>query len=55
MLPAGQALEVLEDEITLAVVVMSDMRRGIVPDELTSERLLLGLARIVEIRDEVTA
>lgn len=55
MLPATQALEVLEDEITLAVIVMSDMRRGIVPDDATSHRLLLGLAHLIEIRDEVRA
>lgn len=52
MLPASQALELLEDEMTLTVVVMSDMRRGVVPDDVTAGRMLLGLARVIELRDE---
>jgi hypothetical protein len=55
MLPAAQALELLESEMTLAVVVMSDLRRGIVPDDETSGRFLLALARVIEIRDEASA
>lgn len=55
LISAVQALEALEDEMTFAVVVMSDMRKGIVPDDPTSERMLLALARTIEIRDEVRA
>ena len=55
LISAGQALEVLEDEMTLAVVVMSDMRKGIAPNDQTSDRMLLALARVIEIRSEVGA
>lgn len=55
LISAGQALEVLEDEMTLAIVVMSDMRKGIAPNDQTGERMFVALARVIEIRNEVRA
>ena len=39
LITAGQALEVLEGEITLMFVCASDQARGVVLDEATRERL----------------
>lgn len=55
LLTARQALDVLNTEMTLAVVCMSDMARGKALDEATRERLLLGAARVSMLDDEVRA
>jgi hypothetical protein len=55
LVTAGQALELLEHEMTLAVVCMGAMARGDTLDEPTRDRLLQGAARVVLLRDEVRA
>jgi hypothetical protein len=55
LITAAQALEVLELEITLAMVCASDMAQGWLLDEPTRERLLQGAARVALLRDEVRA
>lgn len=55
LLTAGQALDLLDREIGLAVVCASDMARGEPLDETTRERLLLSAARMSMLRDEVHA
>ena len=55
LITASQALEILEDEITLAMVCASDVARGATLDDATRERLMVGAARIAQIRDEVHA
>ncbi len=55
LLTAGQALELLDHEITIALLCASDMARGETLDEPTRERLLQGAARVALLRDEVAA
>lgn len=55
LLSASQALQLLDEELTLAFVCMSDMARGELPDEGTRERLLLAAARVSMLRTEVAA
>ena len=55
LITAGQALDLLDAEMTLAVVCASDLARGEQLDESTRERLLLGAARVTMLRDEVRA
>lgn len=55
LISASQALELLEEEMTFAVIVMNDMHHGLVLDEATRERMLLATAHVIEIRDEVRA
>ena len=55
VITAGQALEVLDVEMTLAMVCASDMARGEQLDEATRERLMVGAARVAQIRAEVHA
>ena len=55
LISAGQALEVLEHELTLAIVCAADMARGQKLDKTTRDRLLQGAARVSLIRDEVRA
>lgn len=55
LITAGQALELLEAEMTLAIVCASDVARGEQLSEETRERLLLGAARVAMLRDEVRA
>ena len=55
LVTAGQALDLLIDELTLAVVCSSDMARGVELDEPTRDRLLAGAARVAMLRDEVRA
>lgn len=55
LITAAQALGVLEEEITLAVICASDMARGEVLDEATRERLTQSAARVLMLRDEVRA
>jgi hypothetical protein len=55
LIPASQALDLLVEELTLAVVCSSDMARGVTLDEATRDRLLTGAARVAMIRDEVRA
>lgn len=55
LITAGQALDVLEQEITLAMVCAADMADGKPLDEATRGRLLQGAARVALIREEVRA
>lgn len=55
LITAGQALEVLDAEITLAMICASDSARGLALDSATRERLMTGAARIAQIRQEVHA
>jgi hypothetical protein len=55
LITASQALDVLDFEMTLAVVCASDMARGVELDEETRERLLQGAARVSMIRSEARA
>jgi hypothetical protein len=55
LITAGQALDLLDQEMTLALVCASDMARGVALDEPTRERLLKGAARVALLRDEVRA
>lgn len=55
LLTAAQALDLLDFEMGLTFLVASDMARGITPDPVTRERLLLAAARVSMLRDEVAA
>jgi hypothetical protein len=55
LITAAQALEVLELESTLAMVCASDMARGQALDDATRERLMVGAARIAQLRQETRA
>lgn len=55
LITSGQALEVLEGELVLAMVCASDMAQGKPLDESTRERLLQSAARVSMLRDEVRA
>lgn len=55
LITAGQGLEILDEEMTLAIVCASDLARGIPQDEATRSRLCQGAARVALIRDEVAA
>lgn len=55
LITAGQALDLLNDEITLAVVCAADLSRGEPIDEATRERLIQAAARVSMLRDEVRA
>lgn len=53
LIGAAQALDLLEAEITLTIVCLSDMARGDALDVAMRERLLLAAARVSMLRDEV--
>ncbi|NUZ07650.1 hypothetical protein [Piscinibacter koreensis] len=53
LITANQALELLDDEMTLMFVCGSDMARGQALDEPTRERLMVAAARIGMLRQEV--
>lgn len=53
LLPASQALELLGQEMTLAVVCASDLAAGKPLDEPTRERLLHSAARVGMLLEEV--
>lgn len=55
LISAGQALELLDSEMTLALVCSADLAQGKALGEETRERLLLGAARVSLLRDEVQA
>lgn len=55
LITASQALDLLDNEMTLALVCASDMARGQQLDEPTRERLMHGAARVALLRDEVHA
>lgn len=55
LISAGQALDLLSQEMALAVICASDMAAGKPLDEPTRERLLHSAARITMLRDEVHA
>ena len=55
LLTAGQALDLLDSEMTLAVVCLADMAQGLEPDEATRQRLLQAAARVSMLRDEAQA
>lgn len=55
LITAGQALDVLDVEMTLAIVCMADMAKGEALDDATRQRLVQGAARVSLIRDEVRA
>ena len=53
LISAGQALDLLDGEMTLAIVCAADMARGAALSEETRQRLLQGAARVAVLRDEV--
>lgn len=55
LLTAGQALDLLDAEMTLAVVCAADMAAGRPLDEPTRERLLKSAARVSMLKDEARA
>jgi hypothetical protein len=55
LISAGQALDLLDGEMTLALVCASDMARGQQLDEPTRDRLMQSAARVALLRDEVRA
>ena len=55
LLTAAQALDLLDFEMGLTLLVASDMGRGLTPDPATRERLLLAAARVSMLRDEVAS
>lgn len=55
LLTASQALELLDSEITLAIVCAADMAEGKALDEATRERLQQSAARVGYMHDEVRA
>lgn len=55
LLTSGQALELLDAEMTLAVVCASDLAAGKELDNATRDRLLQSAARVSMLRDEVRA
>jgi hypothetical protein len=55
MLSAAQALELVEQEMLLAVVCAADLSQGLGLDEATRQRLTLGAARVSMLRQEARA
>ncbi len=55
LITAGQALDLLDAEMTLAIVCAGDMARGETLDEPTRGRLLQSSARVAMLRAEVGA
>lgn len=55
LISAGQALDLLDSEMTLAIVCAADMAQGKALTEQTRQRLLQGAARVTVLRDEVRA
>jgi hypothetical protein len=55
LLTAGQALDLLEAEMTLTVVCAADMAAGRPIDESTRQRLLHSAARVSMLKDEAHA
>jgi hypothetical protein len=55
LLTAGQALDLLDVEITLTMLVANDIARGELPDATTRDRLLLSAARVSMLRTEASA
>lgn len=55
LLSAGQALDLLEAEMTLTVVCAADMAAGRPIDESTRQRLLHSAARVSMLKDEAHA
>lgn len=55
LLTAGQALDLLDLEMTLAVLVANDLARGEPLDATTRERLVLGAARVSMLQREARA
>lgn len=55
LISAGQALDLLDSEMTLAIVCSADMANGVPLSEETRQRLLQGAARVSVLRDEVRA
>lgn len=55
LISAGQALDLLDGEMTLAMVCAADMAQGKELAEETRQRLLQGAARVAVLRDEVRA
>lgn len=55
LITAGQALDLLDLEMTLAIVCASDMAAGKQLDDTTRDRLLQGAARVSMLRAEVHA
>jgi len=55
LITAGQALDLLDLEMTLAIVCASDMAAGKQLDATTRDRLLQGAARVSMLRSEVHA
>lgn len=55
LLTAGQALDLLDGEMTLAIVCAADMAEGKALDAATRDRLRIGGARVAVMRDEVRA
>lgn len=55
LLTAGQALDLLDAEMTLAIVCASDMARGEALADATRERLMQAAARVSLMREEVRA
>jgi hypothetical protein len=51
----SEALDVLDSEMTLAIVCAADMSQGKALDEATRDRLRLSAARVALIRDEARA
>lgn len=55
LITAGQALNLLNDELTLTVLCAADMARGVPIEEGTRQRLIQAAARVTMLRDEVHA
>lgn len=55
LISAGQALDMLDNEMTLAIVCSADMAQGKVLANETRQRLLQGAARVTVLCDEVRA
>lgn len=55
LLSAGQALDLLDSEMTLAVVCAADMASGRALDEPTRSRLLRAAARVSMLKEEAHA
>jgi hypothetical protein len=55
LLTAGQALDLLDSEMMLAIVCAADLSEGRALDEDTHDRLRLSAARVAMLRDEVQA
>lgn len=55
LITAAQALDLLDGEMTLAMVCASEMAQGKTIDEATRQRLMQGAARVSMLRDEAHA